>query len=82
MWMSGLPTLMLFCHMYAWHVRSPEERSEFPGTRVTADCESPCQRSELNQGPLEEQSVLSTTKPSCQLSKCFNVKHDHNSKDH
>ena len=37
-----------------------------PGTGVTGSCELPCRFWELNPGPLEEQPVLVTTKPTLQ----------------
>ena len=46
---------------------TPEE-----GIRSQADgCEPPCGWWELNSGPLEEQSVLLTTKPSLQPAQDF-----------
>ena len=54
--------------MYAVHcvclVSMPAESVTSPGTGVTDGCEPPCMCWELNLGPLEEQSVLLTTKPS------------------
>lgn len=64
--MSVLPARMSVCHAYVWCLWSPEGDVIFPGTGGMNGCELPCRCWELNQGPLEEQKVLLTTKPSLQ----------------
>jgi hypothetical protein len=59
-------------YMYMCHCASSscggQSRASVPfGSGVTHDCESPCRCWEFNLGPLEEQSVLLTTRPSLSL---------------
>jgi hypothetical protein len=51
------------CALSPW---GPEEDMRPPGTGVTDGCELPCGCWKLNPGPLEEQPVLLTAKPSLQ----------------
>ena len=56
---------MITClHVFAWFPRKPGQEAGFPGIGVTGSDEPPCVCWESNRGPLKEEPVLSTTKPS------------------
>lgn len=48
----------------------------FPGTKFTYDCEPVCVCWKLNLGPLEEQSLGSTTELFLQISQCFRAENN------
>ena len=43
---------------------------------IMGGCKPPCGYWNLDSGPLEEQSVLLTTKPPFQLPECFKIHED------
>lgn len=45
-------------YMYAWWPWRPEEGVSSPGTEVMGSYEAPCEYSESNPDPWEEQSLL------------------------
>lgn len=53
-------------HLCIWHQLRPEEGLSPPGTPVIYGCEMPRSSWQLNSGPLEEQPVLLSAKPSFQ----------------
>ena len=53
------------------HVWRSEEGIRSPETGVTGGCEPPCRCWEPNSGPLQEQQMLLTAKPSFQTQFCF-----------
>jgi len=68
MCMGVLPVCMSVCLIHGWCPWGPDEGVGFPKTGVKDSCLEPPYRSwEWNQGPLEEQPLLSTTKPSPQI---------------
>ena len=54
--------------MFGLHDIGLCEGARYPGIVVTGSCQLPCGCWELNPGPLEEQSVMLTAKPSSQPS--------------
>lgn len=66
MCMDVLPVCISVYHMHAWCLWRSEEDIISLGTRVIDSCEWPFDCWELNQEPLEEQSILFTMEPSLQ----------------
>ena len=63
MCMGVLPACMSVNHLHAWDPRRPEDDIRSPETGVIGGCKLlPYGCWELNLGPLEEQTVLLTTK--------------------
>ena len=61
MCMSVLPACMYVCLPHACLV--PMNSRQIPWNWIIDRCEPPCGCSELNPGPLEEQSLFLTTEP-------------------
>jgi hypothetical protein len=55
----------MYVSVHCSYLQTHQKRASDP---ITDGCEAPCGCWELNPGPLEEQSVLLTTKPSLQTS--------------
>ena len=65
MCMRVLPPCMSMHQVCSWSPQRSEEGTGVPRIGVTASCELPCGRWELNPSPLQEQPLLLPTEPSC-----------------